>query len=569
MNFLQRLSNLRNNSSHSMGSGRIAVVHWDREQIYFLVVSQKSKTVSAADFGAIAHTEAGNPLLALASYFRDHSISVQRLVVLLSRPELDLPTLNLPPAEDSELPSLIASEVEQQLGETDEPPIIDFHVVANSKADKNVGSQVLVFALPAKEFRILQKQVVSAGFKLAAICSRHLAPLGILQRQSISNETLAVTVHHYTGEVELAVCRGAEPILLRTIRLSTDEPARVAEQIIMEMQRCLTLLPIETAELQLGWYVFATSDAARQVAKAIEERGETSIHTIDPLVDWEVKPNRKTSVGINDAAASDAAASDTGARDPAESESRVTSAANAGAAWDFVNNSLPVNLLAPKQAPKPSNPMVRWATIGGCAAFVLSVGLYFLLSDVWQLQVDLDTSQKDLDNAKKLTAKYQEKSDQVQAVQAWLADQVDWLSELNELSSRLPDGPDATVRRLTASATTNSATIDISVQVADQEFISQLESRIRSAKYGTTSKQISQNLNSAEYPWQFETRVSFPIEVQKLNAYGPKDGTKPTVPPSTQKTATQDRNEGVQVHRDENKKNSSKKPSVAQSEKPI
>ncbi|HUP77743.1 MAG TPA: hypothetical protein VM260_04210, partial [Pirellula sp.] len=465
---------------------------------------------------------------------------MQRLVVLLSRPELDLPTLNLPPAEDSELPSLIAREVEQQLGETEEPPIIDFHVVAHSKADKNVGRQVLVFALPAKEFRILQKQVVSAGFKLVAICSRHLAPLGILQRQSISNETLAVTVHHYTGEVELAVCRGAEPILLRTIRLGTDEPARVAEQIIMELQRCLTLLPIEVAELQLGWYVFATSDAARQVATAIEDRGESTIHTIDPLVDWEVNFARKTK-------------SDESDNDAAESESRVMSAANGGAAWDFVNNSLPVNLLAPKQAPKPKNPMVRWAAIGGCAAFVLCVGLYFLLFDVWQLQIVVDTLQKELDNAKKLTAKYQEKSDQVQAVQGWLADQVDWLSELNELSSRLPDGPDATVRRLTASATANSATIDISVQVADQEFISQLESRIRSAKYGTTSKQISQNLNSAEYPWQFETRVSFPIEVQKQNAYGPKEGTKPTPQPSARETATQDRNEGVEVHSDENK----------------
>jgi hypothetical protein len=99
---------------------------------------------------------------------------------------------------------------------------------------------------------------------------------------------------------------------------------------------------------------------------------------------------------------------------------------------------------------------------------------------------------------------------------------VDWLTELNDLSNRLPDGQDATVRRLTASAAANSATIDLSVQVAEQEFISQLESRIRSAKYSVTSKQISQNPDSSEYPWQFETRIAFPIEAQKQNAYGLK-----------------------------------------------
>ncbi len=507
MTLLERLSKFRNLATRSTGTGRIAVVHWDREQIYFLLVSLKSKSLTEEDVGAIAYAEAGAPLLALANHFRDHSISVQRLVVLLSRPELDLPTLNLPPAEESELPSLIASEVEQQLGETDEPPIIDFHVVANPKSEKTVGNQVLVFALPAKELSSLQKQVAAAGFKLTAICSRHLAPLGLLRRQNISNETLAVAIHLYTGEVELAVCRGAEPILLRTIRLSTDDPARVAEQIWMEMQRCLTLLPQETAELQMGWYVFATSDAALQVARALEARGESSIHSIDPLVDWEFTSTKKTDSDVSDREAS---------------ETTITSAANAGAAWDFVNNVLPVNLLAPKQAPKPKNPMHRWAAIGAGAASVLCLAVYFLLSDVWRLQIEVDSLQKELENTKKVTAKYQEKSDQVLAVQAWLSDQVDWLSELNELSSRLPEGQDATVRRLTASATANSATIDLSVQVAEQEFISQLESRIRSAKYGATSKQISQNQNAAEYPWQFETRVSFPIEVQKQNAYGPK-----------------------------------------------
>ena len=129
MNLLERLSNLRSNVSRNRVTGRIAAVHWDRERIYFLVVSPKSKSLVASDVGVVAHAESGNPFLALAQHFRDHSISVQWLVVLLSRPELDLPTLNLPPAEASELPNLVANEVEQQLGETEEPPIVDFQVV--------------------------------------------------------------------------------------------------------------------------------------------------------------------------------------------------------------------------------------------------------------------------------------------------------------------------------------------------------------------------------------------------------------------------------------------------------
>ena len=512
---LERLSNLFGKVSRNRVTGRIAVVHWDRERIYFQVVSPKSKSLVANDVGVVAHTEIGNPFLALAQHFRDHSISVQWLVVLLSRPELDLPTLNLPPADASELPNLVANEVEQQLGETEEPPIVDFQVIDNPKVDKSSGYQVLAFALPAKELSSLQKQVAASGFRIAAICPRHLAPLGILKRQNIPSEALCVSVHLYSGEVELAVCRGTEPILLRTIRLSTDDPTRITEQIWMEMQRCFTLLPQETAELQLSWYVFATSDAALQVAKALEGLGQSDIHSVDPLFGWELRSDGNSLV------------------DAVESGTLTTSAANAGAAWDYVNETLPVNLLAPRKSPKPKNPMVRWVAIGASAALVLGVAVTFMLSDVWQLQIEVESLQKELENTKKVTAKYQEKSDQVLAVQSWLDDQVDWLTELNELSNRLPDGQDATVRRLTASAAANSATIDLSVQVAEQAFISQLESRIRSAKYSATSKQISQNPDSSEYPWQFETRIAFPIEAQKQNAYGLKVDSKSKEPSSS------------------------------------
>lgn len=457
MSLLERITKLRRNTPRTTGTGRVAIAHWDRDQIYFLVVSPKSKRIGLNDFGAIDRANFDNPLVALSDHFRANGISAQRLVVLLSRPELDLPTLNLPPAEENELPGLIASEVEQQLGETEEPTIVDYLVVAAPKADASIASEVLAFALPAKEFQSLKKQVDETAFRLAAIGSRHLAPLSILRRQNISTDTLVVSVHLYTGEVELAVCRGSDPILLRTIRLSTDESARVAEQIWMEMQRCLTLLTQETAELKLDWYVFATNEAAGQVATALEERGESSIHLIDPLLDWELGGSAK--------------------EPEADSVFITRSAANAGAAWDFVNNALPVNLLAPKRAPKPANPMVRWIGLGMGVASVVGIGLYFMLSDVWQLQSEVETLRIELDDAKKVAAKYQEKSDQVQAVQAWMADQVDWLSELNDLSSRLPDGQDATVRRLTASAGSNAATIDLSVQVAEQEFISQLEAQ--------------------------------------------------------------------------------------------
>jgi len=521
----------RSASGPSRGNSRVAVVHWDRENLHFMVVAPKSKKLTLADVGSVPHADVANPFLALAKHFREHSIQVQRLVVLLSRPELDLLTLTLPPADASELPALVASEVEQQLGEADEPPAIDFYVLPNSNVSRVEGTQatalngvqVLAFALPANVHRTLQSQITGAGFRAVAICSRHLSPLGILRRRHVPESTLAVSVHLYASEAELAICCGSEPILLRSIRINPDDPSRVAEQIWLESQRCLALLPNEVDDLPFSWFVYTTCEASYQVAQALEEHEHITIQPVDPLIGWEVEPQEQS-----------------------EGAMKFASAANAGAAWEFLNDELPVDLLSPKRPPRAANPMIRWAAMGAAAAMVLAIGTYFLLSDVKRLSDEVQTLEGELLSAKKVTAKYQEKADQVAAVENWLSDQVDWVDELNELSKRLPDGQNATVRRLTASANSSTAVIDLAVQVAKQETISQLEGSIRSVKYGVTSKQISQNPESAEYPWQFETRIVFPVEADgSSKEYRPKaklgetPATEPASEPATEPTETE------------------------------
>ncbi|MFM7926635.1 MAG: hypothetical protein ACKO9Q_02895, partial [Pirellula sp.] len=192
----------------------------------------------------------------------------------------------------------------------------------------------------------------------------------------------------------------------------------------------------------------------------------------------------------------------------------TTSAAAVGAALDLLDKqSLPVNLLAPKRAPAPPNPWIRWGALGGLGTAAAFAGGYFLLSDVWELQDEVGSLQSSLKDTAKVTSKFQEKSDQVALVESWLSDQVDWVSELSDLAARLPDGQDATVRRLTATVNAKgNGTLDLSMQVKSQEIISELENRIRGAKYTIVSKQITQNAESQEYPWQFESHIEFPIQ---------------------------------------------------------
>ena len=530
MKLIDSLKSLRSPRSLTKPSGgRVAFMHWDRESVNYFVITPGSKRIQSKDFGAIAYTAPHTPFVALANHFSTQGIHVSRLVVLLSRPELDLISLNLPPSERSEIAALVAAEVEQQLGESPEPPIIDYYVtnaskdgikLAGTKTDgakepsspevENVGVQVLAFALSQKELGSIQTQCSEAGFKLQAVGSRHLSPLSLLRQQNLPDDTLDVLIHLYPGETELTICRGVEPLLLRSIRNSTDDADRVAEQIWLETQRCLTLLPQPIAELPKSWFLFATGEFATAVTVALKAHEEINVTPLDPLAAWDVQRDE-----------SDIAAS-----------TRITSAANSGAAIDFVRQCLPVNLLDPKRPPTPQSLLRRWGGWGVLAASAAAIGGYLLLSDIWQLQSEADGLESELRDATKLTSKYLEKSDQVQAVEGWLSDQVDWLTELTELSTRLPEGSNASVRRLTASSSSNGASIDISVQANTQETISELENRIRGAKYSAVSKQISQNANSAEYPWQFDTHITFDLDPPRPKLFGPS-----TSSPSDRKSA--------------------------------
>lgn len=543
MSIFDRLSFLPNKQTPPTLSGRMVVVHWDRDQLFYFISNGTSRTLKEGEFGVVplispsvvqggagTGTGAGGvaeeskpqaPLMALAKHLQEQRLSVNRLVVLLARPELDLLTLSLPPASNEELPILVAAEVEQQQGETQDPPAVDYFVIQDlakqeERADRakiareqaeidglenprvgdseiaasGSGKQVFAFALNQRFLQGLQDQCNEAGLKLLAIGSRHLAPLSVLRQANVAERSLAISIHLLAGEAEVAICRGSEPLMLRSIRYSNEDPERVAEQIDTEANRCLTLLPQSLGELPVSWMVYETGEFARQVAKSVEAQEPGKVRLLDPLTGWSLS-------------------------------GPSTSAATVGAALDLQQfQSLPVNLLAPKRAPAPPNPWLRWGGLGGLAAAAAVAGSAFMLQDVGELREQATAAQNELKDTVRVTSKYQEKSDQVAWVESWLGDQVDWVSELSDLASRLPDGKDATVRRLTATINAKgNGALDLSMQVKSQEIISELENRIRGAKYTIVSKQITQNADSQEYPWQFESHIEFPIQSPGLRRF--------------------------------------------------
>lgn len=482
------------------GKGHVAFVHWDKDNLYIFVGSL-SEPITPHSTGVIPLTMPDKPMAALATYLKDEHGSVNQVVALISRPELDLSTMSLPKGDEKEIALMVSSELEQQYGDASEFPTADF-VVSSSHQDATNGTEiidVLIFSAQTKYLQLLGEQCQEVGLKLIGVGARHLGPLSFLPRKKLTTDSITVAIQFYPGETELSICHGVVPVLLRSIRNSTEDAERVAEQVAVEVERCLTLLPQEIASKPTQIVFFGDSSFSTKVSEALSGLEPRSVESIQSAFDW---ASNQTRINSNE---------------------RVDGvfAANIGAAWDYFHKSLPVNLLAPKRPPKPANPWIKRGGLATAAVVGATAVSYVLLGDVNDLQTEVGKLESDFTNVSKLTNKYQEKADRVKSVEDWLSNQVDWLSELNEISQRMPEGQNATVRRLTGTLSSTGSAIDLSVQVNAQEYISVLEDRLKSAKYSVSSRQISQSPDTTDYPWNFETRISFAVDTPSWKSYGP------------------------------------------------
>ncbi|MFM2095595.1 MAG: hypothetical protein RIS70_2719 [Planctomycetota bacterium] len=537
----------------------VVVAYWDRAEVHYFVSCRRAKSIRPLAAGSLVRVPETDPVEQLASHLASSKLACRRIVLLLSRSELELSTLNLPPAEPDEIPSLVAAEVEQQFGDSTTAPLVDYFVVPGAAGST---TDVMAFSLSSELVSRWQETVRRTGMQLAAISSRQLAPLGILRRRGDLQLPLSVAISLYSGEVELTLCKRETPLFLRTLRVSSDDPRTLAEQIVLEIQRCIALTSGLDRAGAPELLLFGREEEHRGLVEALQEQPIGSLKVVHPLQDWpesernnaafeeqlQVVANSSGGAPITvdnatvtpEQSLSDAALPDgktTSAAQPKSSgqespaleprPSRRVDSALVGAAWDFLHDGIEIDLLAPRRAPVPPHPARRWAALAAGVAFLLIAAMVVLYSDLDAMRTELAERERELTDKQRVADKVQEKADETRFVEQWLSDQVDWLDALQTVSSRLPDARHATIRRLNATTNADGAAIDLAVQVSDPDRLAELESGLRAAAFSVSSRRVSQQALNDEYPWQFETRATFEVTPPKATRYRPKSASSP------------------------------------------
>ena len=475
--------------------GRLVFVHWDRKSLSYLVVQKNRQALRVTSLDQVERDADRPPLSQLGELLNQDRVNASQVVVLLSRANLQMANITLPPSGEDEVPELVRSQVEEQLGDSEQPPVIDYVLGQFSEAS---GGEALAFALDDAEWSNLQDQAKESGMKLMAVVPRSLASWGLLAGAASRSRPLSIAVTRFESEVELMILKHGVPRTVRTIRTRTEDIHILSEQVALEIQRCLAVEESSDIKEAMHLFVFGDRDTLSPLVEVLVKQFEGPVAVLNPFDSFEVEPS-------------------------IDKELSHQFAALSGAALSAYAEKVPVNLTAPKKPPKPPSPLRRWAFMGGAIGAAILAVVYTLAGEISDLQVEYEDKKKRFETNANMARKRQEKADDVSVAERWLRDEVNWLEQLKQISETLPSGQEVTVRRLSASTGSGASVFDLGVQVSQPEKVAELENRLRGFASSVASKRVSEQTSDEEYPWQFEPRIVIPISSRELSQPDSKD----------------------------------------------
>jgi hypothetical protein len=199
-----------------------------------------------------------------------------------------------------------------------------------------------------------------------------------------------------------------------------------------------------------------------------------------------------------------------------------------GAVYDHYAKSHATDFLHPKEPPPPPNYVRKFGTYAVAAALVIALGGYMLWESRAKTAEEIADLRSELGKTNERLTKVKQKRAVVDAVWQWQGGNVNWLDEFHDLARRFPSGRDAMIRRFSVSpGQGGSSVIDLSVHVRDPAVITQMGDQLRDAFHDVRSTGVSEQSASADYPWQFETRITLrPRDTEEYRNEAPDEKSK-------------------------------------------
>ena len=483
---------------------RVLVVEWDFREVRGLLAAQRSGGVEIAamfarEIPASAHNSLDAVRDALAPAIAGLELVKTPLIVAVGRQMVELRQVALPPAPAEELPEMVRLSAEQEFASLTEDDALDFLVMAGGPAQPH---RLMVAVMTESQ----RDEIVALGSRLGlpvqriALRAGATAALVPLNADRFGDDPV-MCVDAMPQEVDLTVCESRRVTFLRTARISTESqtPLHSGSSLVNEVRRTLAAASNQDDSQRSVATIclFGDADEDRATIELLEQDLALPVVAADPLAGLRVSPKI----------------------DSAILASRGRFAALVGLACDELAGQPPrFDFLHPKQRSEtPTNRRTWSLAAAAVASLVLAIAwtMMSMLSSPLEEQAELRAR---LEPLQKLTEKSADVEARAGEVENWLATDVNWLDQLENLSRKLRQQPlangefavddDVVVNSLSLDRSRDvGGTIQLKAVARRPESVQFFETRLRDEQHRVRLQGGNHDSLVDGYDWAFELFV--------------------------------------------------------------
>jgi len=423
----------------------------------------------------------------IASALSARGIGQIETLVAVGRSNIELRQLSLPPAPDEELPEMVRFQAMREFNELNEQWLLDFVPIGDSAE----GTQsVLAAAIDPEMVAQIERTCQTANLKPRRLILRPCAAASLLGRKSAAGTSrVRLLIDLFADEADLTVMIDRQVIFLRTTRLSGDplEDTNEAISLLAEIRRTTAAAHNQLHGRRIESIVLCGQDEQHAVlAKSIEEHLGTPTEVFDPFDGLRLGRELQ--------------------RKMPDYPDRFAPLLGMALA-ELEETGQAIDFLHPRRPPEPPKRYATYALVGALVALLV---VSFFGYRYWQRGRLKDEIRTLTGKSKALTEEIDRASKAkaaVDEVEKWVATDLVWLDEIRELSEKFRPAKEATLTKLTISATTLGGRMDIEGLAAAAGTIDDVEAALRDESHRVVGTGSGDKSGSNYYSWWFKSSL--------------------------------------------------------------
>lgn len=447
------------------------VITWENDRLLFLSASTYGKAVTFEHVAAL-----DNPKK-LADLLSRHRLAKAETVVVLNRSDVEVRPMVFPPVPADELPSLVKFQASKEFNHYDPNAPVDFFVTSklanvsrstlfpavkasdSASVPDGAPKHLLASTLRLNTFQQIRTFCAEHNLVLRHIVLRPCTTAALWRRSGVEPNRSVLLVELDKYETSQTVVFQGEPVFMRSPKIHRPQDVSTPDfsaRLLAELKRTCIAVRNEIQGIDVDEVVLCGSGKLfESLAEQLHKGLELPVRLFDPLTGLTIK-----SAGADE-----------------------QYAALFGAIQQIVRKEpIQIDFCNPKKRSEDTGKRNLFTGIAA-AVLCLVIGIFgYALYSRMTVQNDITHLTRKFNALKKTAGTVVEQKKQLDAIDAWYKDSVNWFEQLNWMSRNALHAQDMMVRDLNFSST-NGGMITFSALLRDQTVLANMVDQFRDSNH--------------------------------------------------------------------------------------